>query len=226
MDKTSSVHNNQNCSLSNTRPSAGGQMPVRSAGQYLGPGNLQTCEPCLSQCFEENCATLANSFSDCLYDDKKLLQLVTFVATWICVLIGGNSGSLSNISHMSGKLGQYSQCDDLITATLSHNSAMPPTLLRSFFSTLLLIASDVLATGVNIYENGIFYFYSCYYKMERFMNFMMTHVLHCVMRKFGYITTWAQLRQSLGPDIYRRRVTQTSGKSMKGYEEVGGDWRP
>ena len=85
---------------------------------------------------------------------------------------------------MSGKLGQYSQCDDLITATLSHNSAMPPTLLRSFFSTLLLITSDVLATGVKIYENGIFYFYSCYYKMERFMDFMMTHVLHCMMRIF------------------------------------------
>ena len=92
--------------------------------------------------------------------------------------------ALSNITRMSGKLGQYSQCDDLITATLSHNSAMPPTLLRSFFSTLLLIASDVLATGVNIYENGIFYFYSCYYKMERFMDFMMTPVLHCMMRIF------------------------------------------
>ena len=138
---------------------------------------------------------------------------------------------------MSGKLGQYSQCDDLITATLSHNSAMPPTLLRSFFSTLLLITSDVLATGVKIYENGIFYFYSCYYKMERFMDFMMTHVLHCMMRIFTLLhgpslgnlldlistgEAWPRPRGNLWRDM-RRWVETGDGEWRVGWR-IGGNW--
>ena len=75
--------------------------------------------------------------------------------------------------------------------------------------------------------------------MERFMDFMMTHVLHCMMRKFGYIilhgpslgnlldqistgAAWPRPRGNLWRDM--RRWVETGDGEWRVEWRIGGNW--